>query len=110
MDDYDWKVPGDEWTDWSHHEGTGVTEDSIIDLSANFSFFLLSSCYTTGIVSAQVAEPESMDEQNLSKTVVKVVRGYVVVDERGDLFSLILAMACSFTCSKKAMCANNLIS
>jgi len=22
MDDYDWQIPGYEWTDWSHHEGT----------------------------------------------------------------------------------------
>ncbi len=84
MDDYDWKVLGDEWTDWSHHEDTGVTDGSIIDLRANFSFFLLFSCYATGLVSAQVAdpsEPEPMDEKNLTKTVVKVAHGYVVVDE-----------------------------
>ena len=50
MDDYDWKVPGDEWTDWSHHEDTDVTDGSIIDLSANFSFFRTQKTVLTGIV------------------------------------------------------------
>lgn len=48
------------------------------------SFFLLFSYYVTGRVLAQVtdpSEPEPMDEKNLTKTVVKVARGYVVVDE-----------------------------
>ncbi len=39
MDDYDWQVPGLDWTDWSRHEETDVTTGSIIDLNANYSFF-----------------------------------------------------------------------
>ncbi|MEE4135700.1 MAG: omptin family outer membrane protease, partial [Desulforhopalus sp.] len=39
MDDYDWQVPGLDWTDWSRHEETDVTNGSIIDLNANYSFF-----------------------------------------------------------------------
>lgn len=38
MDDYDWQVPGADWTDWSHHEDTDVTDGSIIDLSFAYSF------------------------------------------------------------------------
>jgi plasminogen activator len=50
MDDYDWQVPGYEWTDWSHHEDTDVTDGSIIDVSANFSFFQNYNVVLTGIV------------------------------------------------------------
>ncbi len=38
MDDYDWMVRGADWTDWSHHEKTDVTEGSIMDLNVEFSF------------------------------------------------------------------------
>lgn len=37
MDDYDWAVPGGDWTDWSHHENTDVTEGSMLDLNVEFS-------------------------------------------------------------------------
>ena len=50
LDDYDWTVPGNEWTEWSHHEDTDVTDGSIIDLSANFSFFRTHNVVFTGIV------------------------------------------------------------
>ena len=50
MDDYDWQDPGYEWTDWSHHEDTDVTDGSIIDVSANFSFFQNHNVVLTGIV------------------------------------------------------------
>jgi plasminogen activator len=39
MDDYDWMVPGLDWTHWSHHEDTDVTAGSIIDLNAHYSFY-----------------------------------------------------------------------
>jgi plasminogen activator len=39
MDDYDWQVPGLDWTDWSHHEDTDVTKGTIIDTSAEFAVF-----------------------------------------------------------------------
>lgn len=39
MDNYDWTAPGGDWTDWSHHENTDVTEGSIVDLNVEFSFF-----------------------------------------------------------------------
>lgn len=38
MDDYDWAVPGSDWTDWSHHEKTDVIDASIIDLNVALSF------------------------------------------------------------------------
>lgn len=50
LDDYDWQVPGSTWTDWSHHEDTDVTDGSIIDLSANFSFFRTHKVILTGIL------------------------------------------------------------
>lgn len=39
MDDYDWQVAGLDWTDWSHHEDTDVTDGSIFDINAEFAFF-----------------------------------------------------------------------
>lgn len=39
MDDYDYLLVGQDWTDWSRHEDTDVTEGSIIDLNAGLSFF-----------------------------------------------------------------------
>jgi plasminogen activator len=38
MDDYDWMSRGGDWTDWSHHENTDVTEGSILDINVEFSF------------------------------------------------------------------------
>ena len=37
MDDYDWLNVGGDWTDWSTHENTDVTEGSIVDLSVEFN-------------------------------------------------------------------------
>lgn len=37
MDDYDWLNVGGDWTDWSRHENTDVTEGSIVDLSVEFN-------------------------------------------------------------------------
>ena len=39
MDDYDWQVVGGDWTDWSHHENTDVTDAYIFDLSGEIPFF-----------------------------------------------------------------------
>lgn len=39
MDDYDWLVPGLDWTDWSTHEDTDVTGGSIIDINAQIPFY-----------------------------------------------------------------------
>lgn len=50
MDDYDWQLPGYEWTDWSHHEDTDVTDGSIIDVSGAFAFFKVQNAVLTGIV------------------------------------------------------------
>ncbi|BHH85391.1 omptin family outer membrane protease [Desulforhopalus sp. 52FAK] len=50
MDDNDWLVPGYDWTHWSHHEDTDVTDGSIIDVSANFAFFRSQNAVLTGIV------------------------------------------------------------
>ena len=50
MDDYDWLAPGYDWTHWSHHEDTDVTDGSILDFSANFAFFRAQNAVLTGIV------------------------------------------------------------
>lgn len=50
MDDYDWMVVGQDWSDWSHHEETDVTEGSIIDLNAEFAFFRTESVAFNAIV------------------------------------------------------------
>jgi plasminogen activator len=39
LDDYDFLIPGQDWTDWSHHEDTDVTDGSIIDINVELSFF-----------------------------------------------------------------------
>lgn len=39
LDDYDFLIVGQDWTDWSHHEDTDVTDGSIIDLNVGLSFF-----------------------------------------------------------------------
>lgn len=51
MDDYDWQVVGfSEWTDWSHHDNTDVTEGSIIDTSAEFTAIQHQNFDLNGIV------------------------------------------------------------
>lgn len=50
MDDYDWQNPGQEWTDWSHHEDTDVTDGSIIDLNGEIIFFRASKVSFSGIL------------------------------------------------------------
>ena len=37
MDDYDFMNVGGDWTDWSSHANTDVTEGSIVDLSVEFN-------------------------------------------------------------------------
>lgn len=39
MDDYDWLYVGADWSHWSTHPETDVTEGNIIDLNAEFSVF-----------------------------------------------------------------------
>jgi plasminogen activator len=39
MDDYDWQIVGADWTDWSHHEDTDVTEAYLFDVSGEFTFY-----------------------------------------------------------------------
>lgn len=39
MDDYDWQVAGGDWTDWSHHGDTDVTDAYIFDLSGEAAFY-----------------------------------------------------------------------
>ena len=36
MDDYDWMVSGQDWTDWSHHEDTIISDAQMYDLNAEF--------------------------------------------------------------------------
>ncbi len=39
LDDFDFLIVGQDWTDYSHHEDTDVTDGSIIDLNVGLSFF-----------------------------------------------------------------------
>ncbi len=39
MDDYDWRVPGWDWTDWSHHDKTNVTKGNILDINVEITPF-----------------------------------------------------------------------
>ena len=39
MDDFDFRILGADWTDWSTHSDTDVTDGSIIDLNAEISVF-----------------------------------------------------------------------
>lgn len=50
MDDYDWSNVGGDWTDWSRHENTDVTEGSILDLNAEFAFLRTDNVALKGIV------------------------------------------------------------
>ncbi len=49
MDDYDWRAPMEEWTDWSNSD-IDVTSASIFDLSANMVFFRRYNYVLQGIV------------------------------------------------------------
>ncbi|MDH5572959.1 MAG: omptin family outer membrane protease [Gammaproteobacteria bacterium] len=42
MDDYDWLYLNRDWSDWSHHEDTRVTEGMILDLSLDFRLYAVS--------------------------------------------------------------------
>ena len=56
----------------------------------------------TGLVAAQVLDSlETMDEENLSKTVVKVARGYVVVEEQERSLFIDYRSTTLFILSKK---------
>lgn len=39
MDDYDWIDIGNDWSDWSHHEDTDITDFAGIDINAAYNFF-----------------------------------------------------------------------
>ncbi|PIE69197.1 MAG: hypothetical protein CSA21_03480 [Deltaproteobacteria bacterium] len=39
MDDYDWRMPGWDWTDWSHSEDTSLTEGYIFDINGEVPFY-----------------------------------------------------------------------
>jgi len=50
MDDYDWFVSGWDWTDWSHHEDTDLTEGYIIDINAEVPFYSYGGTVFSGII------------------------------------------------------------
>lgn len=50
MDDYDWFVPGLDWTDWSHHDDTDVDELTMYDINAEFTVFRQSQARFFGIL------------------------------------------------------------
>lgn len=37
MDNYDWKDIGNDWSDWSHHEDTSITELSSFDINVDYN-------------------------------------------------------------------------
>lgn len=39
MDDYDWLIIGSDWSDWSHHEDTSLTDYSSLDLNFDYQFY-----------------------------------------------------------------------
>ena len=49
MDDYDWRVPGRGWTDWSHHKKTDVTRGSIMDINIELIAFDAGSISFSGL-------------------------------------------------------------
>lgn len=38
MDDYDWRVIGWDWTDWSHHEDVDVTKGTVFDINLEMPY------------------------------------------------------------------------
>ncbi|MEN8190693.1 MAG: omptin family outer membrane protease [Thermodesulfobacteriota bacterium] len=50
MDDYDWLLPGYDWTDWSHHENVDVTQGFIWDFSTEMTPFPHSPVKLIGII------------------------------------------------------------
>ena len=39
MDDFDWQYVGLDWSDWSHHEDTTLTEHNSLDLNLDYLFY-----------------------------------------------------------------------
>lgn len=50
MEDYDWAIPGTDWTDQSTHENTDVTKGFIFDVNVEMTAFSTSQVQLTGIV------------------------------------------------------------
>jgi len=50
MDDYDWIMEGQSWSDWSHHDDTSVTKAQIVDINAELLIPRLSSNHFTASV------------------------------------------------------------
>ncbi len=39
MDDYDWQYIGLDWSDWSHHEDTTLTESTSVDINLDINLY-----------------------------------------------------------------------
>lgn len=50
MEDYDWTVVGSDWTNYSSHGNTDVTEGSLLDINTEISFLTTSQSKFTAIV------------------------------------------------------------
>lgn len=58
MDDYDWVVPGLDWTDWSSHDDMTVDQIWKLDLNAEFPLYEQPSMKITGILGFKREEYE----------------------------------------------------
>jgi plasminogen activator len=50
MDDYDWRLEGYDWTDWSHHTNVSVKEGIMFDINAELTFLRFNETSVFGIV------------------------------------------------------------
>jgi len=50
MEDFDWAIPGTDWTDRSIHDNTDVTKGFILDVNAEMTAFSTNQVQLTGIV------------------------------------------------------------
>lgn len=54
LDDFDWQVIGADWTDWSHHEDTDVSEAYMFDISGEMPFYKTGNTAFSAIVGYKV--------------------------------------------------------
>ena len=50
MDDYDWRIPGWDYTDWSHHDDVAVDSGLMFDMNAEFALLKHTQTVLYGIV------------------------------------------------------------
>lgn len=73
MDDYDWAIPGMDWTDQSIHDNTDVTKGFIFDVNAEMTAFSTNQIQLTGIIGFR---RDSFEWQSRGGSYVYSVNGY----------------------------------